>query len=431
MPSSSAIDWCQMRMLISSASHDAGNALGGRDDLRGDLPPPGGRESGGRSDQADRGHDHAAPVEDGRAHAGHADVGLAVRLGIAEAPDARQLAGEPVRQGRIGAAGILEHSRLVLTAQEAQDGLARRGAVHRVAGAGRQDRPQGVRPFDLVDADHLVALLDRQPDRLVVPVDQRARFRRRGAEQLLDMVVPTSQLAETRTDAVDARAGVALDEGARLEGGQQAVQDGFVDAGGAGQVGVGPFAAVAGEHLEHAQGALDGAQLTPPIGGRLGHRRSVPGERCAFRTWRCDCRAVYFGVGGHHVSDSADLRIVGNHHLALVVENTIDATHRFWTEVMGLRFSWAVTNLYVPSTGEYSPHMHTFYELGKQGNVAYFAIQPETMRPGPNWTDHPARFIALQAASEDQLPRWKARLEAAGVAVAEDVEEDGRPALLF
>ena len=132
------------------------------------------------------------------------------------------------------------------------------------------------------------------------------------------------------------------------------------------------------------------------------------------------------------MSDSdADLRIAGNHHLALVVENTIDATHRFWTEVMGLRFSWAVTNLYVPSTGEYSPHMHTFYELGKQGNVAYFAIQPETMRAGPNWADHPARFFALQAASEDQLPHWKARLEAAGVAVSEDVEEDGRPALFF
>ena len=131
------------------------------------------------------------------------------------------------------------------------------------------------------------------------------------------------------------------------------------------------------------------------------------------------------------VDSASELRIAGNHHLALVVENAIDATHRFWTEVMGLRFSWAVTNLYVPSTGEYSPHMHTFYELGKQGNVAYFAIQPETMKAGPNWADHPARFFALQAASEDQLPRWRARLEAAGVAVSEDVEEDGRPALAF
>jgi catechol 2,3-dioxygenase-like lactoylglutathione lyase family enzyme len=125
------------------------------------------------------------------------------------------------------------------------------------------------------------------------------------------------------------------------------------------------------------------------------------------------------------------LRIAGNHHLALVVEDKIDETHRFWTETMGLRFSWAVTNLYIPSTGQYSPHMHTFYELSKQGNVAYFAIQPETMQPGPNWQDSSARFIALQAASEDQLPQWKKRLEAAGVAAAEEVEEDGRPALFF
>jgi glyoxylase I family protein len=127
----------------------------------------------------------------------------------------------------------------------------------------------------------------------------------------------------------------------------------------------------------------------------------------------------------------SDLRITGNHHLAFVVEDDISKTHRFWTETMGLRFSWAITNTHIPSTGEYSPHMHTFYELSKQGNVAYFAIQPDTMNAGPNWKDHAARFIALQAGAEDQLPRWRARLENAGIAVAEDVDEDGRPALAF
>lgn len=126
-----------------------------------------------------------------------------------------------------------------------------------------------------------------------------------------------------------------------------------------------------------------------------------------------------------------DLRIAGNHHIALVAEEKIDETHRFWTETMGLRFSWAITNLYIPSTGQYSPHMHTFYELSNQGNVAYFAIQPETMKAGPNWKDHPARFIALQAGSEEQLPLWKARIESAGVEVLEETEEDGRPALFF
>lgn len=128
---------------------------------------------------------------------------------------------------------------------------------------------------------------------------------------------------------------------------------------------------------------------------------------------------------------ATDLRILGNHHLALVLEDKLDETHRFWTETMGLRFSWAITNMYIPSTGQYSPHMHTFYELGQQGNVAYFAIQPDTMAPGPNWQDHAARFIALQAGSADELPLWRKRLDSAGVAVSEEVEEDGRPALLF
>src|SRR5215211_1421848 len=99
----------------------------------------------------------------------------------------------------------------------------------------------------------------------------------------------------------------------------------------------------------------------------------------------------------------------GLHHAAYISERLED-THRFWTETMGLRFSWAITNMHVPSTGLYSPHIHVFYELADHGNVAYFAIQPGTLDPGPNWPDHPARHYALQAADADDLPRWKARL---------------------
>src|SRR5690349_4816665 len=97
-----------------------------------------------------------------------------------------------------------------------------------------------------------------------------------------------------------------------------------------------------------------------------------------------------------------ELRILGNHHLAFI-SNRIEDTHRFWTETMGLRFSWAITNKYVTSTGLFSPHMHVFYELGESGNVAYFAIERETMKPGPNWQDHPARFIALRVRSAEEL----------------------------
>ena len=125
-----------------------------------------------------------------------------------------------------------------------------------------------------------------------------------------------------------------------------------------------------------------------------------------------------------------ELRIEGLQHAAFIADHLAE-THRFWTETLGLRFSWAITNLHVPSTGLYSPHIHVFYELAKQGNVAYFAIQPGTLDPGPNWQDHPARHYALQAASADDLPYWKARLEAAGVAVREEQDDAGRPVLAF
>lgn len=128
--------------------------------------------------------------------------------------------------------------------------------------------------------------------------------------------------------------------------------------------------------------------------------------------------------------DDAPLRIEGLHHAAYIADHLAE-THRFWTETIGLRFSWAITNLHVPSTGVYSPHIHVFYELGDHGNVAFFAIQPGTLDPGSNWADHAARHYTLQAASADDLPRWRARLAAAGVAVADEQDECGGTVLAF
>ena len=125
-----------------------------------------------------------------------------------------------------------------------------------------------------------------------------------------------------------------------------------------------------------------------------------------------------------------DLRIEGAHHLAFIAD-AIEDTHRFWTDVVGLRFSWAVTNLHVPSTGLYSPHMHVFYELGRQGNVAYFAIDRATLDPGPNWADNAARFCSLQAPSHDAVGRWREHLIAAGVAVEDERDAEGHLVVAF
>jgi catechol 2,3-dioxygenase-like lactoylglutathione lyase family enzyme len=125
-----------------------------------------------------------------------------------------------------------------------------------------------------------------------------------------------------------------------------------------------------------------------------------------------------------------ELRIEGAHHLAFIADR-IAETHRFWTELFGLRFSWAVTNLHVPSTGLYSPHMHVFYELGRNGNVAYFAIDRTTLDPGPNWSDLEPRYCALQAPSFDEVARWRDHLAVNGVAVEEERDPDGHLVLAF
>jgi catechol 2,3-dioxygenase-like lactoylglutathione lyase family enzyme len=122
--------------------------------------------------------------------------------------------------------------------------------------------------------------------------------------------------------------------------------------------------------------------------------------------------------------------IEGVHHAAYIAQR-LDATHRLWTDTLGLRFTWAIINRYVPSTGTYSPHIHVFYALADQSHVAYFGIDRQTLDPGPQWTDHPARVYGLVAARPDDLALWQARLAAAGVATHYEPTACGFDALAF
>jgi hypothetical protein len=72
---------------------------------------------------------------------------------------------------------------------------------------------------------------------------------------------------------------------------------------------------------------------------------------------------------------------------------------------------------HVPSTGEYCPYVHLFFEMTDGSHIAFFDLgdgqiaQPSANTPA--WVNH----IALRLGSLEQLAIMKQRLEAAGVDV--------------
>jgi len=104
------------------------------------------------------------------------------------------------------------------------------------------------------------------------------------------------------------------------------------------------------------------------------------------------------------------------HHVAYRCNNAAE-TVSFYTEILNLRFSHAVRNDHVPSTGEFYPHLHIFFELGDGSAVAFFELpaeHPMGRDPHtPDWVQH----LALELADESSLMSWHARLLEAGLEV--------------
>jgi len=99
-------------------------------------------------------------------------------------------------------------------------------------------------------------------------------------------------------------------------------------------------------------------------------------------------------------------------------QETVD----FYTEVLGLKFSHAVGGDHVPSTGEYDPHIHVFFEMEDGSSIAFFEVplSPGDMRDMtmPDWIQH----FAFEVADEEALEKAKATLEERGLAVLGPVD---------
>lgn len=108
--------------------------------------------------------------------------------------------------------------------------------------------------------------------------------------------------------------------------------------------------------------------------------------------------------------------IHGLHHWAFRCRN-VEETRHFYEDVLGLPLAAAVTHDRVPSTGEFHPYYHIFFEMADGSYLAFFDLlddkgyEPDPATP--NWVNH----LALEVSSREALEQAKHRLEAEGVEV--------------
>ena len=104
------------------------------------------------------------------------------------------------------------------------------------------------------------------------------------------------------------------------------------------------------------------------------------------------------------------------HHYAYRCRDA-EQTRAFYEDLLGLPLAHIVEADNVPSTGEYSPYVHLFFQMRDGSYIAFFDLgdntattpDPET----PRWVNH----LALEVASVEELETAKGKLEDAGVDV--------------
>lgn len=110
------------------------------------------------------------------------------------------------------------------------------------------------------------------------------------------------------------------------------------------------------------------------------------------------------------------MNVQGLHHVAYRCKDA-QATVDFYSRLLDMPFRMALAENRVPSTKEWSPHIHIFFEMHDGSYLAFFEL-PEApdMAPDrntPDWVQH----LALKVPDMATLGSYKMRLEAAGVKV--------------
>lgn len=111
------------------------------------------------------------------------------------------------------------------------------------------------------------------------------------------------------------------------------------------------------------------------------------------------------------------------HHAAFRCANARE-TVDFYTNVLGLKFSHAMGEDTVPSTGLYNPHIHIFFEMEDGSSIAFFEVPsaPGNVKDmeSPDWIQH----FAFEVESLDVLMKAKDDLIAKGIDIVGPTNHD-------
>jgi len=111
------------------------------------------------------------------------------------------------------------------------------------------------------------------------------------------------------------------------------------------------------------------------------------------------------------------------HHAAFRCRDARE-TVDFYVDVLGLKFSHAMGEDHVPSTREYSPHIHIFLEMEDGSCIAFFEVPKDKGNMKdlemPDWVQH----FAFKVESVDVLLAEKERLEGLGIDVLGPTNHD-------
>lgn len=121
---------------------------------------------------------------------------------------------------------------------------------------------------------------------------------------------------------------------------------------------------------------------------------------------------------------NAFVPIHGLHHFAYRCKDA-EETRRFYEDLLGLPLTHIVRADHIPSTGEYCPYVHLFFEMTDGSSIAFFDLgDNEASEPSPNtprWANH----LALRVDSPQAVLAARDRLIQAGLGVIGPVDHDG------
>lgn len=104
------------------------------------------------------------------------------------------------------------------------------------------------------------------------------------------------------------------------------------------------------------------------------------------------------------------------HHFAWRCKDA-EQTRAFYEDLLGLPLTHVIRADRVPSTGEFCPYVHLFFQMRDGSSIAFFDLgDNQTATPSANtpaWVNH----LAMKVDSLEVLERFKVRLESAGVDV--------------